>query len=548
MKPMTTLVGLLAAAAWMIDVVAASYKCHSYNSKDACLKSLDEKPCLWCSSAAVPSSCYEDDEAAQLPPGVFECTKETLEAPPNHGCHFYNTEASCVQNTEGDKPCFWCKSAAVPSQCYNETEAEQLPPAVFQCDMMQKALVFKADVVDLAALASPNVPVIPVDSESWWLDPVNHGCHFYNAKESCIHNTEGGKPCYWCKSAAVPSTCYNETEAKQLPPAIFQCDKEDSHAINWALVEIPSPDAFAALFSHWAATFNVEYPSVEERQRRAEVFYDNAKLVAQHNQQVHATYTLELNKFADTTWDEFKQLYLGASTPQNCSAAHTARLVAKDVPEAIDWRRWGAVSPVKDQGKCGSCWTFSSTGCLESHNLLTHGKKVLLSEQNLIDCAQAFDNHGCSGGLPSHAFEYVKYNGGLDTGASYPYHAKDEKCRFSPASVGVKVLDVVNITSRDETELRMAVGTVGPVSIAFQVASDFRFYKEGVYDSTVCQSGEEDVNHAVLAVGYNATEDGRKYWIVKNSWSAKWGLQGYFNIARDKNMCGLADCASYPLV
>ncbi|RHY35523.1 hypothetical protein DYB32_000023, partial [Aphanomyces invadans] len=212
---------------------------------------------------------------------------------------------------------------------------------------------------------------------------------------------------------------------------------------------IPSPDAFAALFSHWAATFNVEYPSVEERQRRAEVFYDNAKLVAQHNQQVHATYTLELNKFADTTCSILARRLLKIVRPRTLRGTLSNEkvgmmadnedsifsLVAKDVPEAIDWRRWGAVSPVKDQGKCGSCWyrrcatkivsvenasccrTFSSTGCLESHNLLTHGKKVLLSEQNLIDCAQAFDNHGCSGGLPSHAFEYVKYNGGLDTGA-----------------------------------------------------------------------------------------------------------------------------------
>ncbi|RHY01790.1 hypothetical protein DYB25_007392 [Aphanomyces astaci] len=146
--------------------------------------------------------------------------------------------------------------------------------------------------------------------------------------------------------------------------------------------------------------------------------------------------------------------------------------------------------------------TFSSTGSLESHNLLTHGKKVLLSEQNLVDCAQAFDNHGCSGGLPSHAFEYIKYNGGLDTGASYPYHAKDEPCKFSRASVGVHVVDVVNITSTDELELRKAVGTAGPVSIAFQVAPDFRFYKDGVYDSTVCHSGEQDVNHGRGVISY----------------------------------------------
>ena len=106
---------------------------------------------------------------------------------------------------------------------------------------------------------------------------------------------------------------------------------------------------------------------------------------------------------------------------------------------------------------------------------------------------------------------------------------------------------VVNITSQDEVELMVAVGTVGPVSIAFQVVSDFRFYKSGVYESSECHSGEKDVNHAVLAVGYGV-EDGKDHWIVKNSWGPKWGIDGFFQIARGHNMCGLADCASYPVV
>lgn len=224
------------------------------------------------------------------------------------------------------------------------------------------------------------------------------------------------------------------------------------------------------------------------------------------------------------------------------------------VPAAKDWRDVGAVSPVKNQGKCGSCWTFSSTGCLESHRKLTlGGEMVLLSEQNLLDCAGAFDNHGCNGGLPSHAFEYVRYNGGIDTEASYPYEAKEGKCKFNAYHVGAQVAGVVNITARDERELQSAVGTVGPVSIAFQVVSDFRFYKDGVYASTECRDGEQDVNHAVLAVGYGseATEAGgasQAHWIVKNSWGAAWGMDGYFLMARGKNMCGLADCASYPVV
>ncbi|RLO06726.1 hypothetical protein DYB28_005014 [Aphanomyces astaci] len=341
----TFLVGMLVATS---VVATTNDRCHLFNNKDACLGSSEGKPCYWCASAAVPSSCFDEDEAAQLPPAVFQCMKEDA-TPANSGCHFYNSEASCQQNTEGDKPCYWCKSAAVPSQCYNETEAEQLPPAVFQCDMKKKSLVFEADVVDLAAVTTDA----------------------------------------FISSAAVPSMCYNETEAKLLPPAIFQCDKEDS--IKWALTEMPSQNALNSLFQQWQAKHGVAYLSAEEHQQRTATFHENAHAVAAHNQHPLKRYSLELNQFADTTWDEFKQLYLGVSSPQNCSATHTAR-------------------------------TFSSTGSLESHNLLTHGKKVLLSEQNLVDCAQAFDNHGCSGGLPSHAFEYIKYNGGLDTGAVVPSH------------------------------------------------------------------------------------------------------------------------------
>lgn len=220
------------------------------------------------------------------------------------------------------------------------------------------------------------------------------------------------------------------------------------------------------------------------------------------------------------------------------------------VPESKDWRDMDAVSPVKNQGKCGSCWTFSTTGALESHYKLKHGGEfVLFSEQNLIDCAQAFDNHGCNGGLPSHAFEYVHYNGGLDTEETYPYHGVEEKCKFNNHHVGVNVESSVNITAQNEHELKGAVGTVGPVSVAFQVSSDFRFYKSGVYSSKQCKSGVTDVNHAVLAVGYGTVMNtNQPFWIIKNSWGVTWGMSGYFEIERNSNMCGIADCASYPNV
>jgi cathepsin H len=130
---------------------------------------------------------------------------------------------------------------------------------------------------------------------------------------------------------------------------------------------------------------------------------------------------------------------------------------------------------------------------------------------------------------------------------TYPYEAKEGKCKFNTYHVGVQVDAVVNITARDESELKTAVAAAGPVSVAFQVVKDFRFYKSGVYSSTECKDGEQDVNHAVLAVGYGA-EDGKKHWIIKNSWGAAWGMDGFFLMERDRNMCGVADCAAYPVV
>lgn len=251
--------------------------------------------------------------------------------------------------------------------------------------------------------------------------------------------------------------------------------------------------------------------------------------------------------FADWTWEEFQRHRLGAA--QNCSATLKGNHKLTDVvlPETKDWREEGIVSPVKDQGHCGSCWTFSTTGALEAAYTQAFGKGVSLSEQQLVDCAGAFNNFGCSGGLPSQAFEYIKYNGGLDTEEAYPYTGKDGACKFSAENVGIQVLDSVNITLGAEDELKHAVAIVRPVSVAFQVVNSFRFYKEGVYTSDTCGTTPMDVNHAVLAVGYGV-EDGVSYWLVKNSWGENWGDSGYFKMELGKNMCGISTCASYPIV
>lgn len=281
---------------------------------------------------------------------------------------------------------------------------------------------------------------------------------------------------------------------------------------------------------------------------------DNERLVTEHNSKPGNTYSLSTSgPFADLSWEEFQQTIL--MEPQDCSATmgRQSGMQADPLPASFDWRERGVVSEVKNQGHCGSCWTFSTTGALEAHTAIYHGiwRAPRLSEQQLIACASEFDNHGCSGGLPSHAFEYIKYAGGLSREFAYPYEGKDDVCKYSAetnsSSVGATTVRSFNITEGDEQSIIHYLVTKGPVSVAFQVVSDFRLYHSGVYTSTECKKGPKDVNHAVLIVGYGE-EKGIPYWLIKNSWGTSWGEEGYFKMERSKNMCGVATCASFPVI
>lgn len=288
----------------------------------------------------------------------------------------------------------------------------------------------------------------------------------------------------------------------------------------------------------------------------------NYQKIQAHNSNPNKTWRMALNKFSHLTDEQFSQKMLMSG--QNCSAT-TKNMRSSDLnsflpdnyknnlklAEFKDWRTEGNfVTPVKNQGHCGSCWTFSSTGCLESAWAIHRGELVSLAEQQFIDCAGNFDNHGCSGGLPSHAFEYVHANNGIDTEEGYTYKAAENgKCLYDQkAASPVKVKGSFNITLGDEDTLFEAVGFLNPVSIGYQVVKDFRNYAGGVYTSTDCKQGPEDVNHAVLVVGYGTDVKGVDYWIIKNSWGADWGMGGYFWMERGKNMCGIATCASFPIV
>ena len=303
----------------------------------------------------------------------------------------------------------------------------------------------------------------------------------------------------------------------------------------------------ATEWATWVQKHSKVYAEHEIAHRRA-VWNETLAEVLEQNAKANRSWTAGLNEFSDLTWAEFQAAML--MTPQNCSATHKGNWKAPPgmapIPDAIDWRDKGALNAVKSQGHCGSCWTFSTTGSMEAHHFLKYGMMKNLSEQQLVDCAGAFNNHGCNGGLPSQAFEYLMYAGGHDTEVTYPYTAKTgPTCKFDGAGVA-KVAGVNNITAYDEDGLKQAVGTTGPVSIAFQVSKDFRIYESGVYDGQ-CDTSPSSVNHAVVAVGYGVTNVPlQPYWTVRNSWGDTWGMAGYFKIEQGKNKCGLADCASFP--
>jgi len=283
---------------------------------------------------------------------------------------------------------------------------------------------------------------------------------------------------------------------------------------------------------------------------RREIWESNLDYIERHNVEeargLH-TYTMGENQFTDLTNDEFRKMMNGYVMSNRTTSVQFVP-TNMQAPDSVDWRTKGYVTPVKNQEQCGSCWAFSTTGSLEGQHFKKAGQLVSLSEQNLVDCSKKEGNKGCKGGLMDKGFEYIIKNNGIDTEKSYPYTAHTgTMCRFKEADVGATMKSFVDVKRGSEEALAQAISEIGPISVAMDAGHmSFQHYKRGIYKERQCSSIKLD--HGVLAVGYGSEADG-DYWIVKNSWGTVWGDEGYFKLARnDKNMCGLATQASYPVV
>jgi len=342
--------------------------------------------------------------------------------------------------------------------------------------------------------------------------------------------------------------------ASSLPAAMATSDitlkAVDQHSEDLICVKLHLAKAEESDYeTEWA-----EFQAVNGARNGAipQAFKDNVDKVKEHNSNPDNTYTISYTgPFADLSQEEFKATMLSGLQPvaEDRVSLGVLEYTGADLPDSVDWSQQGAVTPVKNQGQCGSCWAFSTVGSLEGRAQLAKGNLQQFSEQQFVDCDKSFGDKGCSGGLMDNAFKYA-HQTDICTENSYPYKGKGGgSCAASGCTVGLKTGEVtghVDVKKNDEKALMEAVAA-GPVSVAVDAETRFQLYFGGIM-SGWCGA---TLDHGVLVVGYG-TDNGKDYWKVKNSWGRIWGEKGYVRMARGRGgvgQCGiLSGPPSYPVI
>jgi len=284
-------------------------------------------------------------------------------------------------------------------------------------------------------------------------------------------------------------------------------------------------------FSAWANLHGKTYESDAERVYRHKIYSENVALIEAHNQDSTQTYEMGINQFTDLTKAEFTTRYLTLKV--NKRFERTVSMKDTPVVGDVDWVAAGKVSPVKNQGACGSCWAFSATASIEAAYLINK-QTVSLSEQELVDCSGAYGNQGCNGGWMDSAFQYI-IDHNINSDADYHYTARTEACKGIKGSF--RISGFVDVQGCDNLANAL---TQQPVSVAVD-ASNWSPYRSGVFSN--CATA---VNHGVLAVGFvTGTTPQNGWWNIKNSWGASWGESGFIRLARG-NTCAICNYPSFP--
>lgn len=302
------------------------------------------------------------------------------------------------------------------------------------------------------------------------------------------------------------------------------------------------------IFSNYIAKFKKSYSNLKEVEYRFEIFMKNYYNIVSHNQKGDSTYRQGLNQFTDMSFEEFEREFLMENADMQSMLsqmrqnsilrqAGNGKVVREEISK--DWRETeGVVTPIKDQKRCGSCWSFSATGVLEGYFGIFENKSLSFSEQELVDCSRKYQNQGCNGGYVHAALNYVKDNG-LSQESEYPYKAIDQKCQ-TKQNDKEKIEDYQTVENFSFDEFG-AIINERPASVYYEVTMKMQSYSSGVYDGD--RSCKNRMNHAMLAVGFsNTSEDAKEnYILVKNSWGVNWGDQGYikFGLLPNNEKCGI---------